>query len=188
MASTTLKRRKLDLNMHEGWSAFVFLSLALIIVTWSINEAGYDESLKHLIFVTLGALAASLFLSKSRFPWFLAHASSLVYGIAWNAYVISYQLPDTFTPRDRLLELGYRIGAWFQVQYIRWRAVRGEFTGFGCRVAFDRGQRGSVSADRPWPAGGGTASSFECRLPHGGPSTEEGWQILSDPPLGRNPP
>jgi len=100
--------------MSEGWSAFAFLSLALIMVTWSINEAGYDESLKHLVFVTMGAIAAGLLLAKSKLPWFLSHTFSLIYGIAWNAFIISYQLPETFTPRDRLLELGYRIGSWFQ--------------------------------------------------------------------------
>ncbi len=114
MSSTALGRRKIDLHMSEGWSAFAFLSLALIMVTWSINEAGYDESLKHLVFVTVGAIAAGLFLAKSRLPWFLSHTFSLIYGIAWNAFVISHQLPETFTPRDRLLELGYRIGSWFQ--------------------------------------------------------------------------
>lgn len=100
--------------MHEGWSAFIFLSLALIMVTWSINEAGYHESLRHLVLVTLGALFASLLLVKSRLPWFLAHLISLVYGIAWITLIMSLQLPNTFTPRDKLLELGYRIGSWFQ--------------------------------------------------------------------------
>jgi transglutaminase-like putative cysteine protease len=114
MTTAALKRRRLELNMQEGWSAFAFLSLALIMVTWSINEAGYDESLGHLVFVTIGGIAASLFLVKSRLPWFLAHLISLVYGIAWNAWIISHQLPPTFTARDKLLELGYRIGSWFQ--------------------------------------------------------------------------
>ena len=114
MTSIALKQRRLDLRMHEGWTAFVFLSLALIMVTWSISEAGYDASLEHLVFVTMGGIIASLFLAKSRLPWFLTHMISLVYGIAWNTFVLSYQLPQTFTARDRLLELGYRIGSWFQ--------------------------------------------------------------------------
>jgi transglutaminase-like putative cysteine protease len=100
--------------MREGWSAFIFLSLALIMVTWSINEAGYDESLRHLVLVTLGAIAASLFLTKSRLPWFLAHIFSLIYGIAWGMFIISFQLPATFSTREKVLELGYRIGSWFQ--------------------------------------------------------------------------
>jgi transglutaminase-like putative cysteine protease len=114
MTTAVLKQRKFDLRMHEGWSAFVFLSLALIMVTWSISEAGYDEGLKSLVFITAGAIVASLFLAKSHLPWFLSHLFSLVYGVAWNAFVISYQLPQTFTPRDRLLEIGYRLGHWFQ--------------------------------------------------------------------------
>ncbi len=109
-----LKRRRLELNMAEGWSAFVFLALALLLVTWSMSEAGYGEGLDSLVFVTLGAIAASLFLVKSRLPGLLAHMISLIYGISWIAFVISYQLPTTFTARDRLLELGYRIGSWFQ--------------------------------------------------------------------------
>ena len=114
MTTVALKRRRLELNMDEGWSAFVFLALALLLVTWSMSEAGYGEGLESLVFVTLGAIVASLFIAKSRLPGFLAHLFSLIYGIAWIALVISYQLPQTFTPRDRLLELGYRIGFWFQ--------------------------------------------------------------------------
>lgn len=114
MTTVALKPQKLGFRIQEGWSTFIFLALALIMVTWSINEAGYSESLNHLVFVTVGAIVAGIFLAKSRFPWFLTHAFAVVYGIAWNAYVISFQLPDTFTARDRLLELGYRIGFWFQ--------------------------------------------------------------------------
>jgi transglutaminase-like putative cysteine protease len=100
--------------MDEGWSAFVFLALALLIVTWSMSEAGYGEGLESLVFVTLGAIVASLFIAKSSLPGFLAHLFSLIYGVAWISLVISYQLPQPFTPRDRLLELGYRLGFWFQ--------------------------------------------------------------------------
>ncbi|MBN1642803.1 MAG: hypothetical protein JXA09_16320 [Anaerolineae bacterium] len=114
MATLALNRRRFQFRLDEGWSLFAFLSLALIMVTWSISEAGYDESLDHVVFVTVGSIAASLFLAKSRLPWFLAHTFSLVYGIAWNAFIISYQLPATFSAREKLLELGYRIGSWFQ--------------------------------------------------------------------------
>jgi len=114
MTSVALKRRRLELNMQEGWSAFAFLTLALVMVTWSVGEAGYGEGLGTLVFVTMGAALAGLFLAKSRFPWFLAHIFSLIYGTAWNAFLISYQLPKTFTARDRLLELGFRVGSWFQ--------------------------------------------------------------------------
>jgi transglutaminase-like putative cysteine protease len=115
-AATTggIKGRRLELNMEEAWSAFIFLALALLMVTWSMSEAGYGEGLSSLVFVTLGAIAASLFLTKSRLPWVLAHLFSLIYGISWISFVISYQLPSTFTARDKLLELGYRIGSWFQ--------------------------------------------------------------------------
>jgi transglutaminase-like putative cysteine protease len=108
------KSRRLELKMVEGWSAFVFLALALLMVTWSMSEAGYSEDLDSLVVVTLGAVIAGLFLTKSRLPGLLAHLFSLIYGVSWIAFVISYKLPDTFTARDRLLELGYRIGSWFQ--------------------------------------------------------------------------
>ena len=103
MTTLALKRRRFSFPMQEGWSLFVFLSLALIMVTWSIDVAGYDESLRHLVLVTMGSIAASLFLAKSRLPWFLAHVFSLVYGFAWNAFVISFQLPSTFSTREKLL-------------------------------------------------------------------------------------
>jgi hypothetical protein len=108
------KRRGFELNMEEGWSALILLALALLMVTWSMSEAGYGEGLDSLVFVTIGAIVAGLFLAKSRLPWFLAQLFSLIYGISWIAFVISYQLPETFSARDRLLELGYRIGSWFQ--------------------------------------------------------------------------
>ena len=114
MASLALKRRKLEFDLQEGWSALIFLSLALMIVAWSINEAGYDQEMISLTFVTIGALVLGLFLAKSQLPWPLAHIFSLIFGVAWCTFLLSQQLPDTFTPRERLLELGYRIGLWFQ--------------------------------------------------------------------------
>jgi transglutaminase-like putative cysteine protease len=47
-------------------------------------------------------------------PWFLAHLFSLVYGVSWIGLLLSYELPETFSARERLLELGYRIGDWFR--------------------------------------------------------------------------
>ena len=112
MTATALKRRKLELDVSEGWSAYIFLALALIIVSWSLSEAGYGEGLDTVVLVTLGAVVASLFLAKSRLPWFLAHLFSLVYGVSWIGFLLSYELPQTFSARERLLELGYRIGDW----------------------------------------------------------------------------
>lgn len=114
MTSVALKQRRLNLDMKEGWSSFILLALALIMVTWSVADAGWGPGLNILIFVTFGGIVASLFLAKSRFPWFLTHLLSLIYGVAWIAFVLSYTLPQAFTARDRLLELGYRVGSWFQ--------------------------------------------------------------------------
>jgi hypothetical protein len=114
MTTMARKRLRFELEMPEGWSTFVFLSLMLFIVTGSISEAGYDEGLRALTGVTVGAVFASLFLAKSRLPGILAHLFSLIYGTAWNAFVISYQLPATFSARDKLLEVGYRLADWVQ--------------------------------------------------------------------------
>ncbi|MBN1933827.1 MAG: hypothetical protein JW934_04130 [Anaerolineae bacterium] len=112
MTATTKKRLAFEFDVQEGWSAFAFLAMMLIIVTGSINEAGYDPDLDGLVLVTLGALIGGLMLAKSRFPGILAHLVSAIYGIAWNAFVISYRLPATFTPREKLLEMGFRIADW----------------------------------------------------------------------------
>jgi transglutaminase-like putative cysteine protease len=114
MTIAAIKQKRIDLDLKEGWATLVFLALALIVVTWSMSEAGYDEGLNSLMFVTLGAIAAGLFLAKSHFPGPIAHLFGLVYGITWNAFVISSQLPPTFTARDKLLEVGYRLGLWIQ--------------------------------------------------------------------------
>ncbi|MBN1583337.1 MAG: hypothetical protein JXA89_21690 [Anaerolineae bacterium] len=114
MTTIARKRVKFELDMQEGWSTFIFLSLILIIVTGAINEAGYDAELSSLIVVTLGALVAGLFLAKSHFPGPLAHLFSLIYGVAWNAFIISYRLPETFTAREKLLEMGFRIADWLR--------------------------------------------------------------------------
>jgi transglutaminase-like putative cysteine protease len=114
MTSVALRQRRFELQVREGWSSFVLLALALIMVAWSVSEAGYGEGLSSLVPITIGAIVVSFFLAKSHFPWFLAHLFSLIYGIAWNGFVISHQLPPTFSARDRLLELGYRTGSWFQ--------------------------------------------------------------------------
>ncbi len=111
--TTAIKKRPLfEFSVQEGWSAFIFLSIMLIIVTGSINEAGYDPELQGLVLVTLGALVGGLMLAKSRFPGILAHLFSAIYGIAWNAFVLSYRLPPTFAPREKLLEMGFRIADW----------------------------------------------------------------------------
>ena len=61
MTTMARKRLKFELEIPEGWSTFVFLSMMLLIVTGSISEAGYDEGLRALTGVTLGAIVASLF-------------------------------------------------------------------------------------------------------------------------------
>lgn len=114
MTAITQKRVRFELDMSEGWSAFIFLALMLTIVSGSIIEAGYDREMTGLVGVTFGALVASLFLAKSHFPGIITHLLSLIFGVTWNAFVISYRLPATFTARDKLLEMGYRIAAWVQ--------------------------------------------------------------------------
>jgi len=112
MTTTAKRRRAFELDVQEGWSAFIFLALMLILISGSIVEAGYDPELDGLVLIALGALLSGLLLAKSRFPGLLAHLVGTIYGIAWNAFVISYRLPPTFTPREKLLEMGFRIADW----------------------------------------------------------------------------
>ncbi len=114
MTTTARSKPRWELHVPEGWSAFVLLALMLILLAGSITEAGYDDKLNGLVSVTLGAVVMSLLLVKSRFPGMLIHLFSLVFGTAWNAFVISFQLPTTFTAREKLLEMGYRIADWVQ--------------------------------------------------------------------------
>ena len=114
MSATAAVRRESGLEVPEGWSTLFFLSVTLILVAWSIAEAGYGADLDSLVFVTFGAIVAGFFLAKSRFPGIIAHLFSFIYGTSWIAFLISHQLPATFTARDRLLELGYRLARWFE--------------------------------------------------------------------------
>jgi len=60
----------------------------------------------------VGAALAGFFLAKSRFPGGVAHLFSLVYGIAWVAFLGGNLLAPQFTWREKLIELGIRVNEW----------------------------------------------------------------------------
>ena len=99
-------------RLREGWTSLILLAAMISSVAWSISSAEWTEGLDILPWVALGGLAAGFLLAKSVFPSPVAHSFSLVYGLAWIAYLSGNFLPAQFSWRERLIELGLRINAW----------------------------------------------------------------------------
>ncbi len=91
----------------------------LLSVAWPIRAAEWAEGLDTLYFVAVGSALAGFFLAKSQFPDVVAHLFSLVYGIAWVAFLGGNLLPPQFAWREKMIELGIRINEWL------WTATHG---------------------------------------------------------------
>ena len=91
----------------------------LLSVAWPIHTAEWTEGLDILYFVAVGSALAGFFLAKSLFPSMVAHLFSLVYGVAWVAFLGGSLLAPQFTWREKLIELGIRINEWL------WTATHG---------------------------------------------------------------
>jgi transglutaminase-like putative cysteine protease len=91
----------------------------LLGVAWPIHTAKWAEGLGILYLVAVGSALAGFFLAKSQFPGAVAHLFSLVYGVAWVAFLGGTLLAPQFTWREKLIELGNRINAWL------WEALHG---------------------------------------------------------------
>jgi transglutaminase-like putative cysteine protease len=91
----------------------------LLSVAWPIHNAEWTDGLNILYPVAVGSALAGFFLAKSLFPGVVAHLFSLVYGVAWVAFLGGNLLAPQFTWRERLIELGVRINDWL------WTALHG---------------------------------------------------------------
>ena len=91
----------------------------LLSVAWLIRTAEWTEGLDVLYLVAVGSALAGFFLAKSQFPGAVAHLFSLVYGIAWVAFLGGNLLAPQFDQRERLIELGIRVNTWL------WKALHG---------------------------------------------------------------
>jgi len=91
----------------------------LLSVAWPIRTAEWAEGLDILYLVVVGSALAGFFLAKSQFPNVVAHLFSLVYGIAWVAFLGGNLLAPQFTWREKMIELGIRINEWL------WTATHG---------------------------------------------------------------
>jgi hypothetical protein len=91
----------------------------LLSVAWPIRTAEWAEGLHILYLVAVGSALAGFFLAKSLFPAGVAHLFSLVYGVAWVAFLGGNLLAPQFSWREKLIELGIRINEWL------WTALHG---------------------------------------------------------------
>jgi len=91
----------------------------LLSVAWPIRNAEWAEGLHILYWVAVGAALAGFLLAKSIFPDVVAHLFSLVYGVAWVAFLGGSLLAPQFTWREKLIELGIRVNEWL------WTATHG---------------------------------------------------------------
>lgn len=94
------------------WISFGLVAALVSIALWAIIAADWAEGLAVIWTVALGGLAAGLVLALSRFPPWLAHGFSTVYGLGWGAYWLSQQVTTGETFRERLIEIDHRLGVW----------------------------------------------------------------------------
>lgn len=110
---------KSESRLREGWTVLVLIICMLLSVAWPIRTAEWAEGLHILYFVAVGSALAGFLLAKSHFPDVVAHLFSLVYGIAWVAFLGGNLLASQFTWRERFIELGIRVNEWL------WTATHG---------------------------------------------------------------
>ncbi len=110
---------KSESRLREGWTVLVLIICMLLSVAWPIRTAEWTEGLDILYLVAVGSALAGFLLAKSLFPDAVAHLFSLVYGVAWVAFLGGNLLAPQFTWRERLIELGIRINEWL------WTATHG---------------------------------------------------------------
>jgi transglutaminase-like putative cysteine protease len=110
---------KSESRLREGWTVLALIICMLLSVAWPIHKAEWTEGLSILYLVAVGSALAGFFLAKSHFPGAVAHLFSLVYGIAWLAFLGGKLLAPQFDQRERLIELGIRVNTWL------WEALHG---------------------------------------------------------------
>lgn len=110
---------KSESRLHEGWTVLVLIICMLLSVAWPIRTAEWADGLHILYWVAVGAALAGFLLAKSIFPDVVAHLFSLVYGVAWVAFLGGNLLAPQFTWRERFIELGIRVNEWL------WTATHG---------------------------------------------------------------
>ena len=110
---------KSESRLREGWTVLVLIICMLLSVAWPIRTAEWAEGLHILYWVAVGSALAGFLLAKSIFPDVVAHLFSLVYGVAWVAFLGGNLQASQLTWRERFIELGIRVNEWL------WTATHG---------------------------------------------------------------
>ncbi len=101
------------LKLEEGWTTLLLVwSLVAVAGSTIISAELTDSGLYVLMLVGGGGVLTGLALAKSVFPPRLAHAMSLVYGLALIFYCVGGLLPDDLTWRARIFDLVQRQADW----------------------------------------------------------------------------
>lgn len=110
-------------RLPEGWTTLILLIGMVMSATWCVTAARWVDGLQAIEWAAVTGLLAGVLLAKTRFPAWVAHLFSLVYGAAWVSYLGATLLPTGLAFRDRLFELGYHINAWL------WKVLQGGSSG-----------------------------------------------------------
>ena len=97
----------------QGWTAFLLLILALLIVGESVDAAGWVRS-PGLIAILVWAAIVGLVLAKLRAPWFLLMPAGLILGAAavlWQTAARSVEGDDAI---ERFREMFHRLDVWWE--------------------------------------------------------------------------
>ncbi|MBN1889892.1 MAG: transglutaminase domain-containing protein [Thermoflexales bacterium] len=95
------------------WTTFILVFIMITLVLWAMIAADWADDLYTVWGVAVGGLVAGLALATSRFKSWIAHGFSAVYGLAWEVYLLSWQVsPQDEGFRERLVEIYRRLSVW----------------------------------------------------------------------------
>ena len=97
----------------QGWTAFVLLILALLVVGESVNAAGWVKS-PGLIAILVWAAIAGLVLAKLRVPWFLLMPAGLLLGAVSVLWQTSARSVEGDNAIERFREMFHRLDVWWE--------------------------------------------------------------------------
>lgn len=101
------------IKLEEGWTTLLLVWSLIAVTGMAIITAELtDSGLNVLMLVGTGGVVSGLLLAKSSFSSRMAHAISVVYGLALITYAVGGLLPGDLPWRLRIIDLVQRQALW----------------------------------------------------------------------------
>ena len=103
------------LRTRAGWTTGLFLVGMLIAAGWALVATEWTGGLDIVPWAGIAGLIAGALLGWSVFGAGVSHAFGTVYGLAWVGLLLSRQLPEGLTGKERIIELVGRLAEWIRL-------------------------------------------------------------------------